>query len=224
MTATTQTSASEDVLDDAPPATRPLSHLQVPTPAVRAAIELLQTSAPSAAGFSDAEQEALEVLYRAYLPLVRDTIYPLIASLPDTEDVTHQVFLGLPRALRRYRQGNFPGWLRQVAARTALMRLRESRRAQARLDEAALALRDDRGWQIALHGDDESGLDERFDRMRRAFYALPAPLREVVFLRAIVGLSHQEIAEWLEISVGASYTRYCRALQQVRLTMGVTHD
>lgn len=217
-------SRADDAPDDDTGATSPLSHLRVPTPTVFAAIELLQTSAPDPSGLSDAEQQALEVLYRAYMPLVRDTIYPLIASLPDTEDVTQQVFLGLPRALRRYRQGNFPGWLRQVAARTALMRLRESRRAKARLDEAALALRDDRGWHVALHGDEEAGLDERFERMRRAFYALPAPLREVVFLRAIVGLTHQEIAEWLEITVGASYTRYCRALQQVRQTMGVAHD
>lgn len=192
--------------------------------AVTHAVDLLRRTQPVSSVLAPAEQDALETVYRAYLPMVRETVYPVLASAADADDVAQTVFLGLPRALRRYTDGNFEAWLRRVAARTALMRLRKERREENTVRKvAASAMTDDRGWHIALTGEDDPGLDDGLRAMRGAFYALPETLREVVFLRAIVELSHTEIAEWLEISVAASYTRYCRGLQQVRRMMKVAH-
>ena len=203
----------------------PSSEVRQPSrEAVTHAVDLLRRTQPVSSVLAPAEQEALETIYRAYLPMVRETVYPLLASTADAEDVAQTVFLGLPRALRRYTDGNFEAWLRRVAARTALMWLRKDRREENTVRQvAASAIADDRGWHVALTGEDDPGLDDGLRAMRGAFYALPETLREVVFLRAIVELSHTEIAEWLEISVAASYTRYCRGLQQVRRMMKVAH-
>src|SRR5262245_36374305 len=120
------------------------------------AIDLLRGAQPVSSVLAPAEQDALETIYRAYLPMVRETVYPVLASAADAEDVAQTVFLGLPRALRRYTEGNFEAWLRRVAARTALMRLRKERREENTVRKvAASTIADDRGWHSALTGEDD---------------------------------------------------------------------
>lgn len=48
-----------------------------------AAIDLLRRSDRSTAALTPAEQGALEVLYRAYMPMVRGVVYPLLANVLD---------------------------------------------------------------------------------------------------------------------------------------------
>src|SRR5690349_22986106 len=73
--------------------------------------------------------EALGALYaRMGTDLLR-VATQIVASRADAEDVLHDVFLGLPEALRHYQeQGSLVGWLRRVTARTALAKLRSARR------------------------------------------------------------------------------------------------
>src|ERR1043166_2476623 len=53
----------------------------------------------------------------------------LTGTREDAEDVLHDVFLGLPDALRRYDEsGTLEHWLSRVTTRVALMRLRSGKR------------------------------------------------------------------------------------------------
>ena len=55
--------------------------------------------------------------------------------------------------------------------------------------------------------------------LAHAMRALSPNLRAVVVLREIEGFSHAEVAELLDISVGASEVRLHRALQALRIAL-----
>src|SRR5213593_5157435 len=73
--------------------------------------------------------EALAALYLEHGGALFRLAYRLVGAREDAEDVVHDVFVGLPEALRRYEErGSFAPWLKRVTARLALMRLRSRRR------------------------------------------------------------------------------------------------
>jgi RNA polymerase sigma-70 factor (ECF subfamily) len=150
---------------------------------------------------------ALAALYTAHAQPLFAVAWRLTGSRADAEDVLHDVFVGLPEALRRYvERGSFAGWLRTVTARSALMRMRASRRRREVDVEGA----DDRP---AAAGDDAA--EARAD-LQRAVAELPDSLRAVVVLKEIEGYTHAEIGALLGITPGASEVRLCRALRRLR--------
>jgi RNA polymerase sigma-70 factor, ECF subfamily len=162
---------------------------------------------PSAA--RDGSLDALGELYRAHSRVVHAVAYRLLGSRDDADDVLQDVFVGLPRALRSYReQGRFEAWLKRLAVRTALMRMR----SQGRRRETPLA---------AVEATTPAGGAHPVDRLaaRRAIAALPESLRTVFVLREVEGYSHAEIAEMLGITAITSATRLSRAWSALRKEM-----
>lgn len=148
--------------------------------------------------------DALGALYSRYAKQLLAVAYRLLQSGEEAEDVVHDVFVGLPEALRRYEERQSLGaWLRTITARVALMRLREqSARPAAALDEQNLPAK-------------ASTLDAALT-IEQALRVLSPSLRAVLVLKEIEGFSHAEIAAMLDISVGASEVRLHRALQTLR--------
>ncbi len=141
--------------------------------------------------------EAIAELYQEHGEAVFRTAYRLTGSAADAEDVLQDVFVGLPEALRSFAgRGSFGGWLRRVAARTALMRIRQ----QSRRGEVGLAP------DTELNRDDPSNAVER-TAIERALGELPEALRAVFVLKEVEGYSHAEIAELLGIRPGTSAVR-----------------
>lgn len=153
------------------------------------------------------EPAALAELYARYGEAVHRLAYRLTGSAADAEDVLQDVFVGLPEALRSYAgRGSLEGWIRRVAARTALMRMRrERRRREVALDPLAEpAGRSDPGCAV-----------ER-TAIQRALDALPDALRAVFVLREVEGYSHAEIGELLGIRAGTSEVRLFRARKMLQ--------
>src|SRR3954464_9809113 len=74
---------------------------------------------------SAGDAAALGRLYDRHAAPMLAIAYRLLQSRADAEDVVHDVFVGLPEALRRYdERGAFASWLRKITARVALARLR----------------------------------------------------------------------------------------------------
>ncbi len=156
------------------------------------------------------DPDALGALYEAHGAALFRLAYRLMGSREDAEDVVHDVFVGLPEALGHYEErGNMAGWLRRVAARVALMRLRSHRRQR----EVALDRVEDAAGLSAVPLVDAASLQEALD-------TLPGPLRAVVVLNEIEGYTHAEIGELLGISAGASRARLLRALKRLRHALG----
>ena len=151
--------------------------------------------------------DALGELYRRHGDAVHALAYRLLASRDDAADVLQDVFVGLPRALRSYReQGRFESWLKQVTVRTCLMKQRSKRRKrELPLEGAAVEAR-------------TATTTRPLERVavQRALAALPDALRAVFALREIEGYTHAEIGALLGISEANSATRLARAWSQLR--------
>lgn len=167
-------------------------------------------------GVRGGSMAALGELYHRYSDLVYGLAYRITGSREEAEDVLQDVFVGLPRALRNYRERDrFEGWLKRVVVRTALMRIRAVRRKREEpLDEV-------------VHPGEEAGAPagaglHPVDRIavQRALERLPDPYRIVFVLKEVEGYSHLEIAELLGISAGNSATRLSRAWTILRREAG----
>jgi RNA polymerase sigma-70 factor (ECF subfamily) len=153
--------------------------------------------------------EALAEIYARYSRSLMATAYRLTGNVADAEDVLHDVFLGLPEALRHYdERGTAESWLKRLTARVALSRIRS--RAQRR--ESSFA--------------EEPSLDRRAISpinddwlVQRAIDALPESLRTVFVLKEMEGYSHSEIASMLEITVANSEVRLHRAVKALRIRL-----
>ena len=168
------------------------------------AAEASEGSEASIDGARTGDPEALASLYHAHGAALYHLAYRLTGTPQDAEDVVHDVFVGLPEALRRYEErGSFGGWLKRVTARVALMKLRRGkRRREVALDNAA--------------GQAEPPATSERDGLQAAVDTLPDHLRSVLVLKEIEGYGHAEIAGLLGISEGASRVRLTRALKRLR--------
>ncbi|MFN2601481.1 MAG: RNA polymerase sigma factor [Gemmatimonadaceae bacterium] len=128
--------------------------------------------------------------------------YRMLQSQQDAEDVVHDVFVALPEALRNYdERGALAAWLKKIAARVALARLRATDRNAAALSDSLHAHSTDLDSTLSLEA---------------AVRALSPGLRAVLVLKEIEGYSHAEVAKLLDISIGASEVRLHRALRALR--------
>jgi RNA polymerase sigma-70 factor (ECF subfamily) len=155
------------------------------------------------------DMEALRQLYERHSPRLHALASHLLGSADDADDLVQDIFVGLRHALAQYdERGSFEHWLRRVAVRAALMRLRSERRSVAR---AAVA-----GQDSAPHGSTLVSDPPLAEALSCAIAALPVELRTVAVLRLIGGHGHEEIAAALGISAGASKVRFHRAVARLR--------
>ncbi len=123
-------------------------------------------------------------------------------------DVCQEAFVRLHDRLEEVRGEPGP-WLRAVATRLALDRLRaRSRHATAAASLARPA--------FAPAGDEGALEAERRDRVREALAALPDRQREVVVLRVIEGMTFPEISRDLGIHEGSAKVHLRRGIERLR--------
>ena len=162
-----------------------------------------QTDAAVVALVATGDRAALGLLYDRYATALFAVAFRLLISRTEAEDVVHDVFIGLPEALRRYEErGTLLSWLKRVTVRVAISRLRhDSVRATSALPPNVSATARDHDLAIDLEA---------------AVAALAPSLRAVLVLKEIEGFSHAEIADMVGISVTASKVRLHRALRALR--------
>jgi RNA polymerase sigma-70 factor (ECF subfamily) len=151
--------------------------------------------------------EALEALYRAFETPVYNLALRMLRSPEDAEDVLQETFLEVVRSIKQYRgEGHLWGWIRQIAASKALMRIRRNQvRATEELHEEAAAGRGGGGSTIPARVD-----------LERAFERLSATSRAVVWLHDVEGYTHEEIAEQMGKTVSFSKSQLARAHARLR--------
>jgi RNA polymerase sigma-70 factor (ECF subfamily) len=158
------------------------------------------------------DADALGLLYDQQAPRLLRVAWRLVGERAEAEDVLHDLFVGLPEALRRYTdEGRLDAWLVRCVVRLSLMRLRIERR---------------RGEHVPLDallpsGQVSPALRAEVRELEEAIAALPVGLRTVFLLRQVEGFSHEEIAETLGISEGNSRVRLTRALGHLQQRLHV---
>jgi RNA polymerase sigma-70 factor (ECF subfamily) len=148
---------------------------------------------------------------------VYNVAYRMMGSHEEAEEVVQDTFLSAFRASDRFRGASqVSTWLYRIAVNAALMRLRKrSRKAEVPTDPAVLVASHDSPDPGATP--DQAALSgELADVIQRAIGTLPPELRAAVVLRDVQGLSNEEAANALEISVSALKTRLHRGRVALR--------
>ncbi len=167
---------------------------------------------------SDAAFDWLVTYYHAG---VYNLVYGILSDAADAADVTQEVFLRAFRGIRGFRRGSsLKTWLYRISVRQALNHRRwcwRHHRQQVSID----AEDDGKGTTMELK-DEEATPYERYAtqetqaKVRRALAEVPALFRSAVILRDLEGLSYEEVAEVLEVSVGTVKSRILRGRRMLR--------
>ncbi|HET7790932.1 MAG TPA: sigma-70 family RNA polymerase sigma factor [Gemmatimonadales bacterium] len=148
--------------------------------------------------------DALEALYRAFETPVYTLARRILRNAEDAEDVLQETFLEVVKSIAQYRgEGHLWGWIRQIAASKALMKIRrEQVRATEELDDEGTGRH---GTPVGLAID-----------LERAFLRLSETSRAVVWLHDVEGFTHEEIAERMGKTVSFSKSQLARAHARLR--------
>ena len=152
------------------------------------------------------EHHALKAVFEEFGHLVFAACARLLLDDGEAEDATQDLFVRLPVSIAGFAgtETQFPGWLRRIAVRSALMRMRgRRRRREVRVDDVAA---------LVSRPDDVLGRIT----IETALASLREEHRTVFILKEVEGYSHAEIGELLEISVANSEMRLHRARRQLR--------
>ncbi|HTF56521.1 MAG TPA: sigma-70 family RNA polymerase sigma factor [Planctomycetota bacterium] len=160
------------------------------------------------------DRDAFRSLYQKYQDRVFATAYRIAGDRETAADLTQEVFVKIFEELPGFRFGSrFSTWLYRVAANHAINKASETAR-HARLNERIARER-----PAAAPADPPSR--DRFagERLQAALAALSVKLRAVTVLRYLEGLSYEEIAETLELSIGTVKSRLFLAHATLRELM-----
>jgi RNA polymerase sigma-70 factor, ECF subfamily len=164
-----------------------------------------------ASGADDAagrELDTLEQLYRRYRGPVQHYLYQLCGSLDLAEELTQETFIRAHTGLLAFRGDcSVATWLFRIARNLYLKSLRRPSPARIDTDEL-LAIPD------ATAGGDpvrQYAASEQRDLIGLALAQLPEKQRSILLLRDAEGLTYDEIARVLEISLSAVKVNLFRA-------------
>jgi RNA polymerase sigma-70 factor (ECF subfamily) len=169
---------------------------------------------------------AFDHLIRKYRERLYSVVYHLTSNREDAADLVQDAFIKAFQSVNRFNgQASFFTWIYRIAMNATLSHLRKNRIRSffslERLDEEDRPAAD----VIAALVDDSNGSDratvihELQEKLNEAMQKLSIKHRTVVTLFEIDGLSHQEIAEVMECSVGTVRSRlhYAKQLLQSEL-------
>ena len=158
--------------------------------------------------------DAFAVFIRRYEGRVRAVLSRILDDSRDVEESTQDTFVQAWRHLDRFRgEAGLFTWLYRIAVNEALMRLRRARPKLVELDESSLQLGEARR---AAQPEEAAEIDELQSFLLDCVRRLPPDYRAPLVLRDIEGLSNQEVADVLDISISAAKSRIHRARLQIR--------
>lgn len=173
----------------------------------------------------DGDVAAFDGLITKYRERVFGIVYNMTSNREDAADLTQDAFIKAFQSINRFQgQSSFFTWLYRIAINSTLTHLRKNRLrtffSLEKVDE-----NDRQSVEVIDALIDNSGAEksvfvhELQEKLNEAMQKLSTKHRTVVTLFEIDGLSHQEIAEVMNSSVGTVRSRlyYAKQLLQAEL-------
>ncbi len=152
-------------------------------------------------------------------------VYGLVAGMvsesSDAADITQDVFLKAFRGIRGFRRGSsLKTWLYRIAIREALNhrrwlwrhhRQQDSIDAETETGHASLEIEDAGSTPF-----EQAAAHEVQQAVQQALLKIPEAFRSAVILRDLEGMSYEEVAEVLAVTVGTVKSRILRGRRMLR--------
>ncbi|RME70629.1 MAG: sigma-70 family RNA polymerase sigma factor [Verrucomicrobia bacterium] len=167
------------------------------------------------------EVAAFDVLVQRYRERIFSVIYNLTSNREDAADLTQETFIKAFQSINRFKKSSsFFTWLYRIAINNTLSHLRKHR--LRRFFSLEKLTEDEHNKEVIsalvdkCGSDKESLIKELQEKLNEAFQKLSFKHRTVLTLFEIDQLSHQEIAEIMDCSVGTVRSRLHYAKQQMQ--------
>lgn len=158
------------------------------------------------------DETALIELHRRYVNLVYSVAFRVLNDQMAAEEVTQDTFLRVWNKLDSYdpARGAFVTWLATIARRLAIDVFRQQERKPLL---GAVSVDDNPDLWNSMLGDDQSDL-------RRTLQAvmddLPGDQRDALELAYFYGMTHSDIADYLQVPLGTVKTRIRLGMEKLR--------
>ena len=153
-------------------------------------------------------QVEFNALVEDHSPVLYRMAYRMVGDRHEAEDVVQDTFRSVWTSRRHYQHGRGDrAWLTSILRRRVVDRWRRKRTPIVLACEGAI--------EVGVPGEDP--LANQFtDEMQAALDQLPQDLRDTLLLVVVGELTHQEVADMLEIPLGTVLSRVSRARQRMR--------
>jgi RNA polymerase sigma-70 factor (ECF subfamily) len=164
-------------------------------------------------------------IFERYQSMVFQLAYRVLGDREEALDLSQEVFLTIYRKLHRFRgESSLKTWIYRIAVNRSSNRCRWwnclRRRGTVSLDEH---LSKDNDFVLSqtleARGDSpETSLlrQERYAEIERSLLRLPVNQRLAIVMRDIEGLSYEEIAESMQVSLGTVKSRISRGREELK--------
>ena len=166
--------------------------------------------------FRDGDSDAVRAVYRSYGRLVYAVAYKVLGDRGLAEEATQQAFLKAWRAAGSFDEDRELGpWLAAIARRVAIdVYRREAIRSADPLETVSP------GDPALASAPESAEAVYNIWEVRRAVAELPEDEQEVVRLQHFEGLTHEQIAQQLNLPVGTVKSRSFRAHKRLAAELG----
>jgi len=166
------------------------------------------------------DESAFDGIVSRYADKIYGFAFRITRNSSDAEEVFQEVFLTLTKKLDTFRgESKFSSWLYRVTVNASYMYLRSQKKHESNISLENYYPYDEKGTLMGrvMEKDWSSRPDiiifskEALEIIDKSINELPESYRTVFHLRDIEGLSNEEVADILEISIPAVKSRLHRA-------------
>ena len=185
-------------------------------------VEALESGVERTRAITDVE---FEELFARYHSMVFQLAYRTLGDREEALDLCQEVFLTVYRKMHRFRgESSLKTWIYRIAVNRAANRFRWWNRLRRRgtisLDQH-LSSDSQRSHSDTLESEGKSPeesllLREEREQIGRSLLELPIQQRVAVIMRDIAGLSYEEIAESMHVSLGTVKSRIARGREELK--------
>jgi RNA polymerase sigma-70 factor (ECF subfamily) len=168
------------------------------------------------------DRAAFAELLRRHQVYVERLLFHLAPEWSDRADLAQEVWLRVYRSIKRLQEtSKFRGWLSRITTNLFYdeLRKRKRNRPALSLDAPIQTAEGTVDWDLPTPGQgpqEQLAAQEFYDRLNGAIAGLPEVFRTTIILRELEGLTYEEIADCLKVSVGTVKSRIARARRRLQ--------
>lgn len=158
------------------------------------------------------DTSALQWLYQQWGRQVYSLAYAITQQRETAEEITQDVFLRVWHKVEQFQKGtNFRAWLLTITRNLAIDRLKQDRHTTPLWDDDF------------LQGDSKL-MDDDTRWVHEALHQLPSDQRLALELAYLHGMTHEQIAAYLQTPLGTIKTHIRNGVQKLRHAWEQDHD